>query len=59
MSSWASLWSMIDTPNWPRIHSPGFPHPPDALYLVMRVTPSRIDLVDEDSGWGVQETLEW
>ncbi|MDX1616805.1 MAG: hypothetical protein R3300_21030 [Candidatus Promineifilaceae bacterium] len=32
---------------------------PDLLYLVVRVTPSRIDLVDEDLGWGVQETVEW
>ena len=32
---------------------------PDALYLVVRVTPNRIDLVDEDRGWGVQDTLEW
>jgi hypothetical protein len=32
---------------------------PDALYLVVRVTPSRIDLIDEELGWGVQETLEW
>ena len=31
----------------------------DSLYLVVRMTPSRIDLVDEDLGWGVQETLEW
>jgi hypothetical protein len=31
---------------------------PDAIYLVVRVTPSRIDLVDEDLGWGVQGTLE-
>ncbi|MCZ7571030.1 MAG: hypothetical protein M5U01_20990 [Ardenticatenaceae bacterium] len=31
----------------------------DALYLVVRVTPRRIDLVDEDLGWGAQETLEW
>lgn len=32
---------------------------PDALYLVVRVTPTRIDLIDEDLGWGVQETVEW
>jgi hypothetical protein len=32
---------------------------PDQLYLVVRVAPSRIDLIDEDLGWGVQETLEW
>jgi hypothetical protein len=32
---------------------------PEALYLVVRVAPSRIDLIDEDQGWGMQETLEW
>lgn len=32
---------------------------PDGLYLVVKVTPNRIDLIDEDLGWGVQETLEW
>lgn len=32
---------------------------PDALYLVVRVTPNRIDLFDEDLGWGIQSTLEW
>lgn len=31
---------------------------PDSLYLVVRVTPSRIDLIDEEVGWGVQETWE-
>ena len=40
-------------PRWARILQP------DALYLVVRITPSRIDLVDEDLGWGVQETMEW
>lgn len=50
----------IEAPNWNRL----LPRwvstvQPDALYLVVRVTPSRIDLVDEDLGWGVQETLEW
>ncbi|UCC52863.1 MAG: hypothetical protein JSV68_02635, partial [Anaerolineaceae bacterium] len=32
---------------------------PESLYLVVRMTPRRIDLVDEERGWGVQETLEW
>jgi hypothetical protein len=32
---------------------------PDALYLVVRIKPSRIDLVDDSVGLGVQETLEW
>jgi hypothetical protein len=27
-------------------------------YLAMRVTPQRIDLVDESQGWGVSETLD-
>ena len=31
----------------------------DELYMVLRVTPSRIDLIDESEGWGIQETLEW
>ena len=32
---------------------------PDRLYLVVRVAPSRIDLIDEDLCCGVQETVEW
>lgn len=32
---------------------------PDALYQVVHVNPSRIDLFDEDLGWGLHETLEW
>jgi hypothetical protein len=32
--------------------------PPDDLYLVVRVTPRRIDLLDESLGWGVRETLD-
>lgn len=30
----------------------------DDLYLVIRVTPERIELFDESRGWGVRETLE-
>jgi hypothetical protein len=50
----------VEAPNWARL----LPRwvstvPPDELYLVVRVAPSRIDLVDEDLGWGMQETLEW
>lgn len=50
----------VEAPDWtrllPRLVSTLHP---DALYLVVRITPSRIDLVDDDLGWGVQETLEW
>jgi len=28
------------------------------LYLVVRVTPERIDLFDERWGWGARETLK-
>jgi len=28
------------------------------LYLVIHVTPQRIDLFDESRGWGARETLE-
>lgn len=50
----------VETPDWTcfrhRMISIQYP---DSLYLVVRMTPSRIDLVDEERGWGVQETLEW
>lgn len=50
----------VEAPDWSRL----LPRwvstvQPDGLYLVVRVTPGRIDLVDEDVAWGVQETLEW
>jgi hypothetical protein len=50
----------VEAPGWSRL----LPRwvstlEPDALYLVVRVTPNRIDLIDEDLGWGVQESLEW
>jgi hypothetical protein len=50
----------VETPDWTRL-LPRWASKvqPEALYQVVRVTPSRIDLVDEDLGWGVQETLEW
>lgn len=50
----------VEAPDWTRL-LPRWVSTvrPDALYLVVRVTPGRIDLVDEDLGWGVQETLEW
>jgi hypothetical protein len=50
----------VEAPDWARL----LPRwvstaQPDALYLVVQVTPNRIDLIDEELGWGVQETLEW
>lgn len=31
---------------------------PEELYLVVRVTPQRLELVDESWGWGARETLD-
>lgn len=31
---------------------------PEDRYLALRVTPQRIDLVDESQGWGINETLD-
>jgi hypothetical protein len=52
--------SPVEVPNWARLLPRWASRVrPDELYLVVRVAPSRIDLIDEDLGWGVQETLEW
>jgi len=51
---------LVEAPDWekllPRWVSTA---QPDALYIVVRIKPIRIDLIDEDLGWGVQETLEF
>ena len=49
----------VEAPDWRRL----LPHwisrgQPDSLYRVVRVTPRRIDLIDDELGWGIQETLE-
>jgi len=50
----------VDAPDWARLLPRWVSRvQPAELYLVVRVAPSRIDLIDEDLGWGVQETLEW
>jgi hypothetical protein len=52
--------SPVEAPDWSRLLPRWIPTvQPDALYLVVRVAPSRIDLIDEELGWGMQETLEW
>lgn len=49
-----------EAPDWARLLPRWFStFQPDALFLMVRVIPKRIDLVDEDSGCGLQETLEW
>jgi hypothetical protein len=52
--------SPIEAPNWARLLPRWASRvQPEELYLVVRVAPRRIDLIDEDQGWGMQETLEW
>jgi len=50
----------VENPNWMGLLPAETPTtiPPDDLYLVIRVTPERIDLLDESRGWGARETLE-
>jgi Pyridoxamine 5'-phosphate oxidase len=60
---WLQIQGMaqpVEAPDWSRL----LPRwvstlQPEALYLVVRVIPNRIDLIDENLGWGVQESLEW
>ena len=50
----------VSEPNWQRLLPRWISTlQPERLYLVVRITPSRIDLIDEEIGWGVLDTLEW
>jgi len=47
------------SPDWRRLLSAGTSYArPENRYLAIRVTPERLDLVDESRGWGARETLE-
>ena len=49
----------VPHPDWKRWNLSNLPHmPPEDLYQVVQVSPSRLDLVDEGRGWGARETLE-
>lgn len=50
---------LVKQPDWDALLPAGVNIPtPDELYLVVRVTPRRIDLLDESRGWGARETLD-
>ena len=50
---------LVEIPDWTRLLPRWISKvQPDSLYQVVHVTPSRIDLVDDELGWGIQETLE-
>ncbi len=49
----------IASPDWDRLLPEGASNVrPEERYAAMRVTPERIDLIDEGRGWGARETLD-
>lgn len=49
----------VERPDWTALLPTGTSlASPGDLYLVVRVTPRRIDLMDESRGWGGRETLD-
>lgn len=49
----------LDSPDWSELLPAATATPLlDDLYIVIRVTPERIDLIDESRGWGARETLD-
>lgn len=60
LMSWLQLRGRSElaaSPDWGEILPERVSHP-ESLYVVARVQPERIDLIDERRGWGVQETIE-
>ena len=52
--------SRVSQPNWGGLALPGCERiSPDDLYQMVRLEPSRLELVDEERGWGVRETCDW
>jgi hypothetical protein len=49
----------ISSPDWDRLLPEGTPRVrPEERYVAIRITPERIDLIDESYGWGARETLD-
>ena len=49
----------VALPDWPRLLPRGVSQVrPEDRYSVVRLTPQRIDLIDESRGWGARETLD-
>ena len=49
----------VDAPLWDDLLPEGTHRTrPEDLYLVVRVTPQRLEFVDESRGWGGRETLD-
>lgn len=49
----------ISSPDWDRLLPEGTSRArPEERYVVVRISPERIDLIDEGRGWGARETLD-
>ncbi len=49
----------VAAPEWARWLPEGFSNArPQERYVVVRIKPERIDLIDETRGWGARETLD-
>ena len=49
----------VTQPDWETLLPAGtHTSTPNELYLIVRITPQRIDLLDESRGWGARETLD-
>jgi hypothetical protein len=50
---------MLDAPDWEGLGPPsGTGVSPEDLYQVVRITPARLEWIDEHRGWGYRETLD-
>lgn len=50
---------IVDAPDWERILPEEESNKqPDDRYVAIRITPERIDIIDESRGWGARETLD-
>ncbi len=47
----------VPSPDWRQLLPESIDRP-EERYLVVRVTPDRIDVVDESSGWGIRDSIE-
>ena len=51
--------SVVRDPDWEGLQLPAQGSvSPDDLYQVLRVVPKRIELIDEERGWGFRETID-
>lgn len=51
--------TVVPDPDWDGLEPPTFDGVgPDDLYQLLRIEPKRLELIDEQRGWGVRETVD-